>query len=1121
MNSRARRSAASARRKLADRCIGSFSAGAWQAGSDFFRQGLVVVDEVTGDGFRAFVHAGRGEPFGVTVDLVEADDGLIRTSCTCSRFDDDIVCEHVAACLMEADEGQVVVVVGSEPLEVVCDDSYSDVYDDAYDGGIDDGGIDGDGLWLSDEGATPPRPGSAGEWRARLAGLARYGPREPFADGNARQAAPKPNQLVWYRLNLRTNAQSHELVVDFCRRRRMSSGEPGPLTPWHLSVDDLPSLAEPLDRELVSLTLAAAPRRNTWDDYGGPDRFKSFNIAAAALEWVLPRLCATGRFGWVEGDDPKNEPLRLLAWDDGPPLQIKLLVERGTQKCWVLKTVLWRGGEKIADDQIVATIGRCVIFPDHIARLAADVRPDLLAAALHLVDMQIPVGEQETLVETLAALPHLPPIELPDELRWPQHAVTPVPRLSISASAYGGPHSALQTELSFDYDGVAVHPRDARRLLADKERRRLIPRDLQAEHAARAALFEAGAKPAPYYNAPADAVVPRQKFPSLVAALTSAGWQVVAEGKLVRRAGSFTMSVSSGVDWFELDGQADYEGTTVGLPELLAAAKRGDRFVTLGDGSQGMLPDEWLARYAPLAKMGEVEDGKLRFKPSQALLLDAWLSAQPEVDVDRAFDEARQRLRSFQGIQPHSEPRGFTGALRPYQREGLGWLMFLEEFGFGGCLADDMGLGKTIQVLAMFAERRARAPDDARPSLVVVPRSLVQNWREEARRFTPDLRVLDYTGLARDQLRERFAETDLVITTYGTLRRDAGHLKDVAFDFAVLDEAQAIKNSASQAAKACRLISARHRLAMTGTPVENHLGELWSIMEFLNPGMLGRSNTLKALSGKGGVAGESVELLGKALRPFILRRTKRQVLSDLPDKTEQTLYCELEARQRKLYNQLRDHYRQSLSERIKRVGIERAKIHVLEALLRLRQAACHPALIDASYRKHSSAKLETLIEQLSEVLGEGHKALVFSQFTSLLALVRRELDDRGWVYEYLDGQTRDRQARVDRFQQDPDCPLFLISLKAGGLGLNLTAADYVFILDPWWNPAVEAQAVDRAHRIGQTRRVFAYRLIARDTVEEKILELQGEKRKLADAIVSADNSLIGQLTSDDLTRLLS
>jgi SNF2 family DNA or RNA helicase len=378
--------------------------------------------------------------------------------------------------------------------------------------------------------------------------------------------------------------------------------------------------------------------------------------------------------------------------------------------------------------------------------------------------------------------------------------------------------------------------------------------------------------------------------------------------------------------------------------------------------------------------------------------------------------------------------------------------------------------------------------------------------------------------LDRATLREQFANYDVIVITYGILRRDIVELRKIPFDYAILDESQAIKNSNAQAAKAARLLQADHRLAMTGTPVENHLGELWSLFEFLNPGMLGRSSAFASLTknGRNREEGDSaVPLLASALRPFMLRRTKEQVLTELPEKTEQTLFCEMPPKQRKLYDELRDFYRSSLNQRVAELGLNKAKIHVLEALLRLRQAACHPGLVDPKRTGEASAKLELLMEQISEIVAEGHKALIFSQFTSLLAIVREHFDKQGIVYEYLDGQTRDRGAKVKRFQQDAACPVFLISLKAGGHGLNLTAADYVYILDPWWNPAVETQAVDRAHRIGQGRHVFAYRLICRDTVEEKIIELQREKRELADAIVSADNNVIGNLTADDLQLLLS
>jgi SNF2 family DNA or RNA helicase len=337
-----------------------------------------------------------------------------------------------------------------------------------------------------------------------------------------------------------------------------------------------------------------------------------------------------------------------------------------------------------------------------------------------------------------------------------------------------------------------------------------------------------------------------------------------------------------------------------------------------------------------------------------------------------------------------------------------------------------------------------------------------------------------------------------------------------------LDEAQAIKNAGTESAKAARLLRGRHRLALSGTPIENHLGDLWSLFEFLNPGMLGAASVFKlAGSAARNPSEETRRLLSQALRPFFLRRTKEQVARELPPKSEQTIFCEMEPAERKRYNELRAFYRNSLLKTIETQGLAKSKIQVLEALLRLRQAACHPGLLDAKRLQESSAKLDVLLEQVREVASEGHKALIFSQFTSLLSIVRTRLDEEDVVYEYLDGQTRDRQARVERFQNDPDCRLFLISLKAGGLGLNLTAAEYIFLLDPWWNPAVEAQAIDRAHRIGQTRPVFAYRLIARDTVEEKVLQLQSVKRDLAAAIISEDSSVIRNLQREDLEMLLS
>lgn len=696
----------------------------------------------------------------------------------------------------------------------------------------------------------------------------------------------------------------------------------------------------------------------------------------------------------------------------------------------------------------------------------------------------------------------------------------------------------------------------------------LVRRDIQFEHDCLAWLLALGMKQNP--SNPGELLsFSAKSLPHVVSELLAHGWGVTADQRVVRQSGPARLSVSSGIDWFELRGTVKFEtenGTEeITLPQLLAAARTGRTMIQLSDGSHGLLPEEWLNEHGLLTTIGELQEDHLRFKSNQAAILDGLLRKQELVSVDENFAQARQKLREFEGIKPLVPTKNFSGTLRPYQAEALGWFDFLRQFGMGGILADDMGLGKTVQVLALLASRVWMRKNDPEansstrlPVLIIAPRSVVFNWIDEAERFTPELRVQAYAGNEREKLRESFKEYDLIVTSFGLMRRDIAELRNYPFDYVVLDEAQAIKNPSSQSAKAARLLNTHHRLALTGTPVENHLGDLWSIFEFLNPGFLGSSMRFGQLvrgdigpkATRPSMNNRAVEQpktnvanqIADALRPFILRRTKKQVLKDLPDKTEQTIVCEMEPQQRKLYDELRLHYRNSLlgtkGAPANALPVEAgdpadvasvaavtsgggSAMMVLEALLRLRQAACHPGLIDHNRRGEPSAKLEALIEMVLELAEEGHKALIFSQFVEMLSIVRSRLEEHGIVYEYLDGQTRDRKRRVQRFQDDPDCPVFLISLKAGGLGLNLTAAEYVFILDPWWNPAVEQQAIDRTHRIGQTRHVFAYRMICQDTVEQRIAELQDRKRQLADAIVGGDQSPLRNLSREDLERLLS
>jgi superfamily II DNA or RNA helicase len=990
--------------------------------------------------------------------------------------------------------------------------------------------------WAEDSELAPPSrplgvqpsPLTPRSWKERLASVD-VAMQAPGA--SAVRPWPSGRELV-YLFDVVESASNGALTLGIFYRDPRKGKDwtvPRPLT---LDRQQAQLVPDPADRRILGLLEGGRDPGNPWLTH-----YARYGAAAgrhllpsAALDTLIPLVCATGRCRLKT--DAAEDRWPALRWDDRDPWVFSLGLEAAEPaRGYVVTGSLHRDGASMdVSAPLILLAGGVLLMDDCFARLDDSGAFPWIAHLRQHGPLRVPFSQGEELLARLYRLPRMPRLEVPRTLRYEEIVAAPGRRLRVRPGPLEWGGKRLLGELHFEYAGVEVSAHERGSAVLDRQARRLLLRDAAAEQAASEQLHALGFKPRSYWGREgfqmALDLAPRN-LPRAVAHLVREGWRVEAEGKLYRQPGAFSIEVTSGVDWFELHGTVEFGDTTAKLPELLAALRRGETTVLLDDGTYGVLPEEWLRKYGVLAGLGSATEDHLRFGRSQVGLLDALLASLPEARYDATLARARQELHRFEGIQPSDPPEGFAGRLRAYQRDGLGWLCFLQQFGFGGCLADDMGLGKTVQVLALLEsrrEQRERNVNGARPgpSLIVVPRSLVFNWKQEAARFTPKLRMLDHTGAGRLQPGEHFDDHHVVLTTYGTLRHDAIHLKDVRFDCVILDEAQAIKNASSESAKAARLLVADHRLALSGTPVQNHLGELWSLFEFLNPGMLGSATAFSAHgSGMRMADGETRALLARALRPFILRRTKEQVARDLPVKTEQTLFCELDAAQRRLYDELRHHYRVSLLGRIGRDGIGRSKIQILEALLRLRQAACHPGLLDGARRTESSAKLDALLPQLAEVGEEGHKALVFSQFTSLLDIVRARLDRAGMRYEYLDGKTRDRAACVERFQRDPDCLLFLVSLRAGGLGLNLTAAEYVFLLDPWWNPAVEAQAIDRTHRIGQTRPVFAYRLIAKDTVEEKVLELQETKRQLADAIIAADEGLIRTLTREDLELLLS
>lgn len=1121
---------------LARACSFRFSDTDWKRGEDYARRGRVKFYSTTGNALQAYVQGSEPNPYVVAILLNDLNGvEALNVSCSCPRFEDFGICKHLAATIIKADQQGV---TASWKLDSLLD--LNDIDEVDWDEAA-------EVLYAkprtSTRGRAPsPNPSSnttaakrsPSNWQQQLARIASarstFGP-----DYKPPTVSRRKLRRLLYVVDSSRSLREGRIALTFMSQEQLKSGDWGTSRRVRLTLDELFSAFTDEDSALIGRLVGNELKDDHYSlGVSAYSRVSQCLLSPAIAAEQISQICATGRCMIAPSTDVVVPALLPAVWDDGPPWQFELNWQRDPKRAVLAPSGQFRRTGMRGDAELLPLAETIAAFSygvlmgkDRFARMIP-ISTEALAWITYLRHggiLEVPEKDLHEFAAKFYTSSLAPEIDLPEEIRWPVIQAVPQPCARICKPKVHYRDDLLAVNVSFLYDGSEVTRDNPGTRIADEAGRRLIARDVAEESRRFAELRQCGfTQPDGYIRSQGDLQLALKKLSTSVEELSRLGWLVEAEGQLIRRPGKFNISVTSGVDWFDLSVECDFDGIKAALPDLLRAIEKGEHFITLGDGTRGMLPEEWLKKYAPIAELGNAEGDSLRFLPSQAMILDALLAAQPDVNVDATFRRVREKLRSFDGVKPRQESASFQGILREYQREGLGWLDFLREFGFGGCLADDMGLGKTIQVLALLEgirTSRAKKNTDVGPSLVVAPKSLIFNWVDEAARFTPQMKVLNYTGTDRKSASDAMADFDLVVTTYGTLRKDIVEISKVPFHYAILDEAQAIKNPASQSAKACRLLQAQHRLVMTGTPVENHLGDLWSLFEFLNPGMLGRSKQFAMFAGRTKPDAEAVELLARALRPFLLRRTKEQVLKELPRKTEQTLYCEMEPKQRKLYNELRDHYRALLAKKIESVGLAKSKIQILEALLRLRQAACHPALVDKKKTSLPSAKLDALLEQLTEVIEERHKVLVFSQFTSLLNLVKPKLEERGILYEYLDGSTRDRKSPVMRFQTDENCRVFLISLKAGGHGLNLTAADYVFILDPWWNPAVEMQAVDRAHRIGQERPVFAYRLIARDTVEEKILELQKQKRTLAEAVITADENLLRTLTADDLQMLLS
>ncbi len=989
----------------------------------------------------------------------------------------------------------------------------------------------------------------------------------PIGPAQRRRTVPDETRIV-YLVDPNSESAKRQTVsvVVATEKRRQRDGEWGAAKAISVGSEGWELAATEADRTIAQLLLGARPANEFIPITSSVARPSSrFVLADASLGVTLRRICETSRARVRYATDQLWQP---LSWSASEPWSLDLACVReaadGEIEQWRFIGRLVHGvdlpfegengDELFLEDSSADNHDGEALSGDSRGREVRALADVVVRGTACFMDGSVETLAPGTDVRFLAYLKTAPPIvaapheipalidslmQLPANMRvrWPAGIViaerigTPVPHLSIVVAPTAvGAYATASVNLQFAYGSRIMPAASGRDRFFEHDTRTLTHRDRESESRALALLEEQGAQKT-RWNAPnmPSHEIPVTRAVLLALSMNQAGWQVTLDGASVRTDVQTFVRMSSGIDWFELDAGIEFaDGQTVPLSALRAARADGVRMLTLEDGSLLGVPFEWIDEMEPVIALGERQGKNYRFRTTQAALVDALLASAQTVDVEVMIERIRHELRSFSEVESVDPPDTFVGTLRPYQRTGLGWMQLLQRCGLGGVLADDMGLGKTVQVLALLDGQRQLGLG---ASLLVVPNSLVFNWQREAERFTPGLRVGIHFGAAREKLAPRFDDLDLVITTYGTLRRDVTKLATVYFDYIILDEAQAIKNSSADVTRAVRALRGTNRLALSGTPVENHLGELWSLFEFLNPGLLGAAPAFRrllaspstmstAVRGPTAPDAKAIAAVAQALRPFMMRRTKSQVATDLPARTERTLYVELEGEERASYDALLRRIRNDLNETIDKVGMGKAKMQVLEALLRLRQAASHRGLTDETQLDSESAKLDALVDELQEVIEGGHKALVFSQFTSLLAIVKRRLDAAGIVYEYLDGKTRDREARVDRFQNDTECPVFLISLKAGGTGLNLTAAEYVFLLDPWWNPATEAQAIDRAHRIGQSRHVIATRLVAKDTVEERILELQAGKRALADAILGGEAGPMAGLGREELEQLL-
>jgi superfamily II DNA or RNA helicase len=1111
-------------------------ARAYLRGYDYVRRHAVENVVIEEAGARGSVRGTEAEPYKVTLQVTP---GGFSSSCTCPAFasSNGGHCKHVAALLI-ALRDQARGAQPRPPAQGANSNNNNGVHYTVHGGTVHVAGVDG-------EGRRSKRARARAMKAAHHAALTARG----FTPGGGSgvdawlpEPIPGAPKQIEYRLQVKQVAHGPSASGGALTITLLDPDGRVPLLPSQLLMaqDQHPTP----DRDAIRLLARfenQGPRR-VGIDVRGEDASDLLPLLKGRRVIVEPQMMEL-RFG----DEPLRARFDLELSPDGTQILVRTAFQRqGDPRRFTTTSGAWFEGSP----------GWYVDAQEGWARpLDRRVSPAAVRRLLRMPAIAEPVDRLPELV--MQGLPKVASevgAELP-ELSQVADVVDLVPTFRVAA---GGSLVEAQVSLRAAYEDVEIDVRADGMTLpvivkppgpGSTKRARCIRCDIAAQQEAASRLRDLGLVPAEDGNkfvARGDDAI---RFWTEGIGTLPEDWDIFVPDDLVEvhvrdEALTANARVSSGVDWLSLRLNFESEGIAVTQEELARSLAEGRRYVRLADGSFARLDParvrEVLQRQAEILATGGGNGGRLPL--SQAGRIEDLLAQVGRSSVSGDAKDVFKKLRDIDEIKGTRKPRNLKAQLRPYQEQGFHWLWFLHEIGSGGVLADDMGLGKTVQTLALLlavksedakdaaaaaaSPKKPGAPEARRKpfkALIVAPTSVVTNWLREMDKFAPSLRHALWHGAERKERQDELEDADVVVTSYALLRRDEELLKEIPWRYVILDEAQQIKNPLSATARAAKRLRADRRLALTGTPIENRLSEIWSIFDFVSPGLLGPLEKFEERYSRPIDAGDRAvaERLRATIHPFILRRTKSEVASDLPEKIEQDQFCELTGEQAALYAAVLKEVRAQIMGEVERQGLARSHIQILAALTRLRQAACDPRLLGLprEFGDEDSGKLVALRDLVQTSIAGGHKVLVFSQFVSMLQIIKRAMDEDGVGYAYLDGSTKDRQSVVETFQDDDGPPVFLISLKAGGSGLNLTAADTVIHFDPWWNPAVEDQATDRAHRIGQTRVVTTYRLVAKGTIEEKILELGEKKRELVGAVLAEDIGGAKKLTKGDLEEL--